>query len=143
MKRCNLYDDTKTRDKKRHQNKPNKQGKPNNHSNNYDTLPHHSTTNGDINMDNEYVTSEMALFANLEKAQEIKQKIVEHGKVNEAILTGHRYIQITEEDKKTILENLDQLYNTYGQISNNALSLQAETVLIKERFKESLKECNE
>ncbi len=93
-------------------------------------------------MNKEYLKNEIELFNNIQKAQEIKTRITKHGKVKEATRTGQRYQQITEEDKKTILENLDQLYNTYGNISNNALSLQAETVLIKKQFKKSIKECN-
>lgn len=89
----------------------------------------------------EYVKNVSELYHNMEKVEELTQKIIIHGRVWDAITTGQKYQRITKEDQKIILENLDQLYNTYGNISNNALSLQAETVMIKEEFQKSVKEC--
>ena len=54
--------------------------------------------------------------------------------------TGKRVQLLTEEDYKIILENLDKLYKTYGEISNCALSLQADILSIENEFKKCCKE---
>ena len=91
-------------------------------------------------IDKTYIDTEMHIVKLFTDSQDCKKKIIKHGKVEEARKTGTQYQMITEEDEKIILENLDKLFNIYGQINNEVLSLQAEVATVKNQFKKSLQE---
>lgn len=85
---------------------------------------------------------ELEIVNAMSEAQKCKERIIQHGKVAEAIQTGNRYQLIEEEDTQIIIDNLNQLYKLYGKISNAALSLQADMVLMENQFKKNLREVD-
>lgn len=94
-------------------------------------------------MNKEYVKQEMEMYKNLLRMEKTRKKLVKHAKLEEAMKTGERFQQITEEDKKIILQSLDKMYEYFGKISSNALSCQAELVYITKDFQNSLREVDD
>ena len=94
-------------------------------------------------MNKEYVKQEMEMYKNLVRMEKTRKKLVKHAKLEEAMKTGKRFQQITEEDKEIILQSLDKMYEYFGKISNNALSCQAELVYITKDFQNSLREVDD
>lgn len=90
-------------------------------------------------IDKEYIDHEFQIIEAMNTCQKCKSKIIKHGKVEEARKTGQRYQVIDEEDTEIILNNLKLLYKYYGEISNAALSLQAEVVMMENKFKKSIR----
>jgi len=84
---------------------------------------------------NDHNDIELEIVNAMSEAQKCKERIIQHGKLAEAIRTGNRYQLIEEEDTQVIIDNLNQLYKLYGKISNAALSLQADMVLMENEFK--------
>jgi len=84
---------------------------------------------------NDHNDIELEIVDAMSEAQKCKERSIQHGKLAEAIRPGNRYQLIEEEDTQVIIDNLNQLYKLYGKISNAALSLQADMVLMENEFK--------
>ena len=89
-------------------------------------------------IDTEMIEAEMQIMYDFHKVQALKEKIIQHGKLNEARKTGEKYQKITEDDKKIIIDCIDEIYTLVGRISNNALLIQAKMVTTKQEFLKSL-----
>lgn len=92
---------------------------------------------------NDNTDTELEIVNAMSEAQKCKERIIRHGKLAEAIRTGNRYQRIEEEDTQIIIDNLNQLYKLYGKISNAALSLQADMVLMENQFKRTIRKVEE